>query len=235
MTLLAGELLRRHVGRRARDRTSVDRAGAGRQAEVGDADAARRASSITLAGLRSRCSTPLSCAAARPAQICRAISSALSGGSRPMRRSSAARSSPSTYSIDRNVLPVGLADVVDAADVADARPGARCAPRRGTARARRVVGDGFGGQELQRDRLAERAGRRRGRPRPSRRGRQADDAVAVGEQRAWRQLVARRVAAGRGEPPRARSTVARSAGRQSTGTQLCNPGLGQVGFVSRRG
>ena len=39
-----------------------------------------RPSSMTLAGFRSRCRTPFSCAAASPAQSCRAISSALSRG-----------------------------------------------------------------------------------------------------------------------------------------------------------
>ena len=49
----------------------------------------------TFAGLRSRCSTPCACAAARPAHNCRPMSTTFSGGSRPTRRSSAARSSPS--------------------------------------------------------------------------------------------------------------------------------------------
>src|SRR5437763_802587 len=64
-----------------------------------------RASSMTLAGLRSRCRTPFSWAAARPAHSLRAISSALSVGSRPMRRSSEPRSSPSTYSMERKYEP----------------------------------------------------------------------------------------------------------------------------------
>ena len=59
------------------------------------------ASIMMLAGLKSRCSTPFACAAASPAHSFRAISIPLSTGSRPMRFSSAARSSPSTYSIDR--------------------------------------------------------------------------------------------------------------------------------------
>ena len=76
-----------------------------------------RPSSMMLAGFRSRCSTPLSWAAARPAHSRRAISSALSPGRRPMRRSSERRSSPSTYSIERNVDAVHFADVVHAAHI----------------------------------------------------------------------------------------------------------------------
>jgi hypothetical protein len=59
-----------------------------------------RPSIMTLAGFRSRCSTPLAWAAASPAQSLRAISMALSPGNRPMRRRSEPRSSPSTYSIE---------------------------------------------------------------------------------------------------------------------------------------
>src|ERR1700739_753302 len=62
-------------------------------------------SSMMFAGFRSRCTTPRSCSAASPAQICRAISTALSWGSLPMRRTSEERSSPSTYSIVRNGKP----------------------------------------------------------------------------------------------------------------------------------
>ena len=76
-----------------------------------------RPSIITFAGLRSRCSTPRSCAAASPAHSWRATSSALAGGSRPMRRSSDARSSPSMYSIVRKTRPCDFTHVVDAADV----------------------------------------------------------------------------------------------------------------------
>ena len=111
-------------------------------------------SSMTLAGLRSRWTTPRSCAAARPAQIWRAISSARSSGKRPMRRSSEARSSPSTYSIERNVRAVDLVDVVDAADV-----GMRHLPGHADFGVQlrqpgRIAVD-VGRQELQRDRLAE--------------------------------------------------------------------------------
>ena len=115
---------------------------------------------MTLAGFRSRWSTPRSCAAARPAQSWRAISSALSSGSRPIRRSSDDRSSPSTYSIVRNSWRVRagrrrhLADVVDAADV-----GVRHLPRRAhfvveLREPHGIAREAFG-QELQGDGLAE--------------------------------------------------------------------------------
>ena len=57
-----------------------------------------RPSIMTLAGFRSRCNTPFSWAAARPAPSCWAISSPLSLGKRPMRRSKPCRSSPSINS-----------------------------------------------------------------------------------------------------------------------------------------
>ena len=109
---------------------------------------------MTFAGLRSRCTTFRSCAAARPAQIWRAISSARSSGNRPMRLSSDDRSSPSTYSIERNVRAVDLVDVVHAADVR-----VRDLPRHPhfgveLRQARRVAID-LGREELERDRLPE--------------------------------------------------------------------------------
>src|ERR1700687_3682416 len=58
-----------------------------------------------LAGFRSRWRIWRECAAARPAQICCAFSFALTTGNLPVRRSSEARSSPSTYSIDKEVGP----------------------------------------------------------------------------------------------------------------------------------
>ena len=60
---------------------------------------------MMFCGFRSRWITPRSCAAARPAQSLRAVSSALSAGRRPMRVSSDARSSPSTYSMEMNGIP----------------------------------------------------------------------------------------------------------------------------------
>ena len=108
---------------------------------------------MMLAGLRSRCSTPRSCAAANPAQSCRAISSALSSGSRPMRRSSDARSSPSTYSIVRNgspsASPMSYTRHTFGCDTCRAMRTSlwNCASAHGSPRRR--------GQELQRDRLPE--------------------------------------------------------------------------------
>ena len=130
-----------------------------------------RPSIITLAGLRSRCSTPSSCAAARPAQSCRAISTALSSGSRPMRRSSDARSSPSTYSIERKCAAVDLSPMsktrqtfgcVTRSDEADfveeaLEPIADRARRRAAGTSARRAGRA--------------SGHRRDRPRPCRRGR----------------------------------------------------------------
>ena len=73
-----------------------------------------RPSSITLAGLRSRCRTPRSCAAARPAQIWRAMSSALSAGRRPMRRQQR-REVLAVDVLHREEMPTRVSD--DLADV----------------------------------------------------------------------------------------------------------------------
>ena len=74
-------------------------------------------SSMMFAGFRSRCSTPRSCAAARPAQICRAISMRL-----VLRQpADAAQQRRQILAVDvlhrEEELAVELADVVDAADV----------------------------------------------------------------------------------------------------------------------
>ena len=75
--LLAGQLLGRHVGRRA----AADVLGRARSPTAARPKSMIRTSpapsSMMLAGLRSRCSTPLACAAASPAHSLRAISSAL--------------------------------------------------------------------------------------------------------------------------------------------------------------
>ena len=75
------------------------------------------ASSMMLAGLRSRCSTPQSCAAARPAQIWRAISVA-----RSREAADALQQPGQIFAVDQlhrqEHAAVVLADVVDAADVA---------------------------------------------------------------------------------------------------------------------
>ena len=112
-------------------------------------------SSMTLAGLRSRWSTPRSCAAASPAQSCRAISAALSSGKRPMRRSER-----------REVLAVHVLHREERSGRrlrrcrrrgrrSDARPAARSAPRCETARAAPDRRRSSVGQELERDWLAE--------------------------------------------------------------------------------
>ena len=100
--LAARELFRRHVGRRAGAQRSRRSAPARPKSVI---RIRPLPSSMMFAGFRSRWTTPRSWAAARPAQICRASSIARPAGKRPMRRSSDARSSPSTYSIDRNVCP----------------------------------------------------------------------------------------------------------------------------------
>ena len=64
-----------------------------------------RPSIMMLDGLRSRCTTPFSCAAYRPPHIWRANSTPLSVESRPIRRRRLARSSPSTNSIERKWCP----------------------------------------------------------------------------------------------------------------------------------
>ena len=87
-----------------------------------------RPSSMMLAGLRSRCSTPRACASPMPAHSWRATSRPFSRGSRPMRLTHGGE----RLAVDvlhRQVVPaIGLADVEDAADVRvhDAR--ARAAP-----------------------------------------------------------------------------------------------------------
>jgi non-specific serine/threonine protein kinase len=63
------------------------------------------ACTFARAGLRSRCRMPLAWIAARPAQSCQAICTALSRGARPMRCRRQPRSSPSTYSMDRKCCP----------------------------------------------------------------------------------------------------------------------------------
>ena len=109
-----------------------------------------------------------------------------SSGKRPMRRSSDARSSPSTYSIDRNVCAVDLADVVDAADVR-----MRHLPRHPDfgvqlRQARRIAVD-VGRQELQRDRLPELQVVGAIHLAHAAAAEPADDAVAAAEERAGRE------------------------------------------------
>ena len=60
---------------------------------------------MMLAGLRSRCTTPASCAAANPAATCRMIASATGTGTLPSRFSTVARSSPLMYDIVMYLMP----------------------------------------------------------------------------------------------------------------------------------
>ena len=113
-----------------------------------------RPSIITFAGLRSRWRTPRSCAAASPAQICRAISSALVPG----QAADAAEQGSEVLAVHvlhgEEVLAVHLAHVVDAAHVRVRHlPGQ---PRlREQARELRGVGGHGRRQELQGHDLAE--------------------------------------------------------------------------------
>ena len=113
-----------------------------------------RPSIITLAGLRSRCSTPFSWAAARPAQSLRAVSTALSDG----QASDAAQERAEVLAIHELhgdvVEAFGDADVVDAADVG-VRHLARDADFVVEARQGAIVGGGGLGEELQGDGLAQ--------------------------------------------------------------------------------
>ena len=150
----------RHVLRRAGEHGDVRRRPRGRRGRSAMPKSVMRTlpspSIITLAGFRSRCSTPRSCAAAMPAQSCRASSIALSCGIRPMRRSSEARSSPSMYSMVRKRRPPRFAEIVEADDVLVRDLARRCAARCGTAPACCGSPPTPFGQELQRDRLIER-------------------------------------------------------------------------------
>ena len=165
----AVELLRRHVCRRAGDalRPGDPRAPASPKSVMRTSPAPV---DHHVRGLQVAMQHAAFVRRASPAQSCRAISIALSRGRRPMRRSSDARSSPSTYSIERNCWPSDLADVVDAADVG-MRDLARDAhfvaePRRGVGIACERLAAGTSARPAGRA-----SGRRRDRPRPSRRAR----------------------------------------------------------------
>ena len=178
---LPRELLRRHVGRRpATCRRPAVSSVAATASPKSVMRTRPRPSIMTLAGFRSRCSTPRSCAAASPAQSCRAISSALSFGE----IADALQQRRQVLAVDvlhrQEVLPVDLADVVDAADVrmrelprdADFGEEALAADRIARQRAR---------QELQRDRLSELEVVGAVDLAHAAAAEQADDAVAVGE------------------------------------------------------
>ena len=114
-----------------------------------------RPSIITLAGFRSRCRTPFSCAAANPAQSLRAVSDGLVDG----QASDAAEQRAEIFAIHElhgNVMQsFGDADVVDAADVGvgDLARDADFVVEAGEGA---IVGGGGFGQEFQGDGLAER-------------------------------------------------------------------------------
>ena len=132
--LAAGELLGRHVGRRA----GAQRLRPAAPARPKSVMRIRPLpSSMMFAGFRSRWTTPRSCAAASPAQICRASSIARSCGKRPMRRSSDDEILAVHVFHRQERVPVEFADVVDAADVRDATPAAPSALRCAAASAAR--------------------------------------------------------------------------------------------------
>ena len=175
---------------------------------------------MTLAGFRSRWSTPRSCAAASPAQICRAISSARSSGNRPMRRSSDARSSPSTYSIERKCGRRSRRCRTRGRR-SGARPAAPCALRCGTARA--APGSRSTSAAGTSARPAGRAsGRRRDRPRPCRRARAARRCDSDRRGRAGREAAVVD-GAGRREPA---ARFARAARRRARVLRKLGPATG---------
>ena len=133
---------------------------------------------ITLAGLRSRCSTPRSCAAASPAQSWRAMLERLvlwQPADAPQQR----RQILAVHVLHREErVAVGFADVVDAADVR-VRDLAREANLVVELReARRIALERVAAGTSARP-AARASGRRRDRPRPSRPGRGVDDAIAA--------------------------------------------------------
>ena len=157
-----------------------------------------RPSIITLAGFRSRCSTPRSCAAASPAQSC----------ARDLER--LVRREPADALQERGevlavhvlhreeVLAVDLADVVDAADVG-VRDLARDAHLGVEALEAVLLRSESPRQELQRDRLAELQVVGAIDLAHAAAPEQADDPVALGEHRAGREAAGLdRI--GRGQP-----------------------------------
>ena len=158
---------------------------------------------MTLAGFRSRCSTPLLVRGGEArAELARDLQ-------RLVRRqpADAAQQRREVLAVDvlhrQEVLPVDLADVVDAADVRmrDLPRDAHLVAR--TGRAVVLVARDRVGQELQRDRLAERQVVGAIDLAHAASPEQRDDAVAVGEHRA-RHEPSRGGAGGRGRGVRAR-------------------------------
>ena len=145
-----------------------------------------RPSSMTFAGLRSRCRTPFSCAACRPAQSWRAISTALSDGqvADPLQER---REVLAVHVLHREeVAALDLADVVDAADVR-VRDLAREAHLGVEAREERLVVRDRLRQELQGDGLAELQVVGAVDLAHPALAEEADDAVALAEHRAGRE------------------------------------------------
>ena len=117
VTSRPSELLGRHVGGRARAHVvalDASRRGSARPKSV------RRTlpspSSMTLAGFRSRCSTPFSCAAASPAVTWRAMSRALSPRQAPDAAQERGQVLPVHELHREEGVALGLVDVPDAAD-----------------------------------------------------------------------------------------------------------------------
>ena len=100
--LAAGELLGRHVGRRAGAQRFAGDAG---QAEVGDPDLAAAVEHDVRRLEIAMDDAAIVRRGEAGADLPRDLERRDPAGKRPMRRSSDARSSPSTYSIDRNVCP----------------------------------------------------------------------------------------------------------------------------------
>ena len=108
----------------------------------------------TLAGLRSRWTTPRSWAASSASAIWRAMSSASSTGSRP-RASRCARSSPGTSSIARKRVPIRVVDAVDRGDVGVVQRGQQLGLALEAGQPLGVVGERVG-QDLDRHLAVER-------------------------------------------------------------------------------
>ena len=137
---------------------------------------------MMFCGLRSRWITPRSWAAARPAHSLRAVSSALSAGSRPMRVQQRRQvlAVHVFHGDERHALD--LADVVNAADVG-MRDLARHAHLAVEAFEQPLVLGGLLGQEFQRHRLAERQVGGAIDLAHAAAAQQSDDAVAPAQQR----------------------------------------------------
>ena len=186
---------------------------------------------MTLAGLRSRCSTPRSCAAASPAQICRAISM------RPLLGEAA-----DALQQRGEILAVDVLHRQEHAAV-----GPRRCRRRGRRSVRHLPRDAHfvvepreplrilghrRRQELQRDGLPEAEILGAVDLAHAAAAEQAEDAVALGQQRARRDPLARWPGAGRRQPAGTRRR-ARGWLRRVRAAARLQPGFGERGFVAR--